>query len=187
LLACTAPQICVGGVCQTDRCLNKTCPTGSYCSDGNCIDLCVPGKCGDGQRCVAGECIPDTCATVPCPIPGQFCNPATGQCEVDRCPSVTCGAGMTCVPSTRACIPDPCRTIECPGDCWYCGVTNDGHGTCILDTNKCKQVDTKVGQRGGGEAGCGCAVGAEGGQGDRLGLGLLLLAFGLVVVGRRRR
>ena len=90
---------------------------------------------------------------------------------------------MTCVSSTNTCINDPCLTMRCPGDCYSCGVTKDGIGTCFIDGTKCQPVNVLVGQRGG--AGCACAV-----DGDRSGSGgafALLLALGLVVARRRRR
>jgi MYXO-CTERM domain-containing protein len=184
-LACTGTQLCVAGRCQDDRCLGVTCPSGRYCDDGTCKELCVPGSCPDGQRCVAGRtCETDMCWNVPC-LPGQFCNPTTGRCEVDRCPATQCGGGMVCVSSTNTCITDPCLTMRCPDDCYSCGVTRDGIGTCFVDGDKCKPVNIQVGQRGGA-AGCACAVD---GPGDRSGAGAvtLLLALGLVVVRRRRR
>jgi len=83
-----------------------------------------------------------------------------------------------------ACIPDPCATINCPGACWTCGVNPDGTGICNFNTTYCSNVVTNVGQRGGGNQGCGCAVGGVEGGGATTWLGLLL-GLGLVV-GRRR-
>jgi len=186
-LACTGTQLCVGGRCQEDKCLGVTCPSGRFCSDGVCKDLCLPGTCPEGQRCVgAGTCMEDKCKDVPC-TQNQFCNPTNGKCEADRCPATQsqCGGGMICVSSTNTCIDDPCLTMRCPGDCYSCGVTKDGIGTCFIDGNKCKPVNLQVGQRGG--AGCSCAV-----DGDHTGMGssgalALLMALGLVIARRRRR
>src|SRR4029079_15062 len=61
-LGCDSGQVCVGGVCQIDKCMTVPCTNGSYCSDGTCVDLCVPGKCTADQRCVAGACVEDKCA-----------------------------------------------------------------------------------------------------------------------------
>jgi MYXO-CTERM domain-containing protein len=181
-LACTAPQICVAGKCQDDKCLNVTCPAGQYCDSGACKDLCVPGKCAANERCIAGNCQADSCATVPCGDK-QFCNPQTGKCETDRCPATQCGAGNTCVSMTNTCVPDPCQTIRCPSDCWTCKVTADGIGTCIVDNDKCQQVNITVGQKGGGNAGCSCAVGESGSYGPLT----LLLGLALMVSRKRRR
>ncbi len=178
-MACTAPEICVGGICKTDKCLGKSCPDNTYCSDGTCIDLCIPGKCAKGERCAAGNCMPDVCADVIC-NQGKFCNPQTGVCETDRCPATQCGSGMTCVSMTNTCKVDPCSTIQCPSDCWHCGVTKDGIGTCLINDD-CKPVETQVGQRGGG-GGCGCET--AGGPGATSWLSLLALG---VVFARRRR
>jgi MYXO-CTERM domain-containing protein len=181
-LGCATGQLCVAGVCQTDKCLGVACGTGQYCDNGACVDLCEPGKCGSGQSCVAGACAPDPCAGVFCDQ-GMFCNPGTGQCEPNRCLAIQCGAGNQCVPSTHTCEADPCATIQCPNECWHCGISNDGQGTCLLD-DTCQPVETKVGQRGGGSVGCGCEVSG----GSRAGGWLaLFLALGLVVRRPRRR
>jgi MYXO-CTERM domain-containing protein len=181
-LACTGGKLCLAGVCKNDPCQGVTCPDGAYCSDGACKDLCVPGKCPDGQRCAGGQCFPDNCTTTVCPL-GQFCNQSTSACETDHCLTTPCGAGLICVSQTNTCTPDPCRTIQCPSDCWHCGVTSDGKGSCFLNDN-CGVVNNKVGQRGGGAAGCGCATGGELPAGGWLGA---LLALGFAAGRRRRR
>jgi MYXO-CTERM domain-containing protein len=181
-LACTGDKLCIAGVCQTDKCKDKQCPEGTYCDDGACKELCIPGKCPDGQRCAAGQCLPDKCFNVPCNA-DQYCNQNTGECVTNQCITTQCGAGMTCVSQSTTCKPDPCRTIECPSDCWHCGVTSDGIGTCIMNDD-CRPVNNQVGQRGGAE-GCSCAV--EGSGGTASVWLSLLAAVGLVVARRRRR
>ena len=184
---CPSGQLCIGGQCGADPCKGVTCGATQYCSNGSCVDLCDPSnsKCAAGQRCVAGNCLPDPCAGMFCPKAGDICDPTTVSCETNRCPAIQCPAGETCVATSASCEVDPCATIRCPGDCWTCGVTVDGIGTCLLNAS-CQSVTTKVGQRGGGESGCSCAVGDASGQGDaRSWLGLLL-GLGLIV-GRRRR
>ncbi len=174
-------KICIAGVCKTDPCKGVTCGAGSFCNNGTCTDLCLPGKCGVNERCVAGACMPDKCTNSIC-TQGKFCNQTTGKCEIDPCLTTQCGAGMACVSQNNTCLPDPCRTIQCPSDCWHCGVTTDGKGTCLLN-DACKPVENKVGQRGGGSAGCGCATG---GPSAPSGVGLLAL-LGLAGATRRRR
>jgi MYXO-CTERM domain-containing protein len=183
-LACTNGQLCLGGTCQNDPCAGVTCPQGQYCDKGSCTQLCIVGMCPAGQTCAAGKCSVDPCSGVVCNVQGQFCNPTTGACEVDKCAVTQCGAGKVCVSQTQACETDPCLTIKCPTDgCWTCGTTADGTGTCILNDQNCHVSQVKVGQRGGGDAGCGCAV-----EGDTGRASWLALAFGLAaLVGRRRR
>ncbi|HSY38285.1 MAG TPA: hypothetical protein VLA79_02120, partial [Polyangia bacterium] len=182
-LGCATGKICVGGVCQTDQCLGITCGSNQYCASGKCIDLCEPGKCGSNQTCVAGACQTDPCVNVQCDQ-NYFCNPASGACLPNPCLAMQCPIGQRCVPSTAGCETDPCSTINCPSQCWHCGITNDGKGTCLLN-NSCQPVQTQVGQRGGGESGCSYASGD--GDRDVSWMGMLL-ALGLVVgrrVGRR--
>jgi len=103
-------------------------------------------------------------------------------CETNRCLATQCGPGQTCVSTTDTCETDPCLTIDCPGDCWSCGVTIDGFGTCMLK-DSCQPVSINVGQKGGGEAGCSCAVGS----GDASSWTVLLVGLGLLMGRRRRR
>jgi MYXO-CTERM domain-containing protein len=194
--ACQAGQLCLDGLCKPDPCQGVTCSGTQYCSGGACVDLCDATKCLASQRCVNGNCLPDPCGGMYCP-PGKFCNPTTVACEANRCISTQCPAGEACVSTAAStstltsdiCEPDPCATINCPSNCWTCGVTTDGLGTCMpklapSGNPLCSAVVTNVGQRGGGEAGCSCAVG--GGTDARGWLGLVL-GLGLVVARRRRR
>ena len=181
MLACTGTQICIMGTCQDDPCHGVNCTGGTYCDKGMCKDLCVPGKCAKEERCVAGQCQPDPCWNVACPA-GLFCDPTTKKCETDLCPGTLCGAGMACVSQTNTCKADPCQTIHCPDDCWTCKLTPDGIGTCVADSDKCQQISITVGQKGGGNAGCGCEVGST--TNSPL---ALLLGLALVFVRRRRR
>jgi MYXO-CTERM domain-containing protein len=184
-LTCDQGQICYGGVCKADPCMGVTCANGSYCSNGQCVDTCIPGKCPAGNRCVAGQCIADKCDQVAC-APSQYCDPATGECKTDRCEVTQCGPGERCVSTTGLCAPDPCRLIDCPSDCWTCGTTADGTGTCLLKP-ECQQTITQVGQRGGGTRGFSCAVGGDGGGTGVAWPVALLLGAAVAFAARRRR
>jgi MYXO-CTERM domain-containing protein len=185
---CKNGQLCLDGQCGDDPCKGITCGGSQYCSNGTCVDLCDPSMCGAGQHCVGGQCMPDPCAQVFCQS-GQFCDPATATCVADHCLAIQCPTGEACVSTTaltdptEACIADPCATIDCPTACWTCGVTPDGKGTCMLK-DSCSPTVTNVGQRGGGDQGCGCVVGGQGSGGRATWLGVLL---GLGLVARRRR
>jgi MYXO-CTERM domain-containing protein len=180
--ACQGGLVCLNGLCKADPCKGVTCTGDQYCANGACVDLCDATKCLAGQRCVGGNCLPDPCANMYCP-PGQFCNPTSVACEPNRCLATQCPLGQACVSTTDSCVADPCATINCPSTCWTCGVTSDGLGTCMLK-DSCQSVTTNVGQRGGGEAGCSCAVG--GGPDGKGWLGLVL-GLGLFVARRRSR
>jgi MYXO-CTERM domain-containing protein len=193
---CKNGQLCLDGQCQDDPCQGITCGGSQYCSNGTCVDLCDKSMCAANQRCVGGKCAADPCAGVFCPQ-GQICDPATLACASDRCVAIQCPAGEACVSNTaisdpaNACIADPCATINCPSDCWTCGVNPDGTGTCNFKLGPnglplCAPTVTNVGQRGGGNQGCGCAVGGQESGGAPTWLGLLL-GLGLVVGRRRRR
>ena len=180
-LGCPSGQLCLGGQCQQNPCQNITCAAGQYCSAGTCVDLCDPAKCASGQRCVAGNCIADPCNGKFCPT-GEFCNPTTAACEQNKCLATQCGPGQTCVSATDTCVTDPCLTINCPSDCWTCGVTVDGKGTCMLK-DSCQPISISVGQKGGGESGCSCTVGGS----DAPSWTVLLVGLGLLLGRRRQR
>src|SRR5262249_3176663 len=63
---CPAGQVCVGGMCKDDPCLNiTTCAAGDYCftdgtSPGMCVGACL-SECADGQICDRGVCRADPC------------------------------------------------------------------------------------------------------------------------------
>jgi len=189
-LGCDSGKICVAGMCISDLCQGVTCGNNQYCKDGACQDLCTPGKCSSTQTCIAGQCKDDPCAGKFCQN-GLYCDTASGgQCLPNKCLAIQCQAGQQCVPSkatqsddpATACETDPCATISCPSQCWTCGITPDGVGTCNLNDN-CQPVTTKVGQHGGGESGCNCEVsGSDAGRS-----GWLVLAVGLAIVASRRR
>ena len=79
-VSCTSGQVCVDGVCvpgcgscggvmcsaglscdmASGACADTscgTCPSGTYCSSGHCVDDCTGAKCPAGQTCQAGKCV----------------------------------------------------------------------------------------------------------------------------------
>ncbi len=50
------------GFCSDDLCVGITCPTGTYCQAGMCLDSCATGPdtilCPAGEVCQLGQCIP---------------------------------------------------------------------------------------------------------------------------------
>ena len=83
-----------------DPCADVTCPSGTVCSDGNCVttDPCLNVTCGTDEVCSDGTCVSinvDPCADVNCPD-GQVCS--DGTCvDTDPCTGVTCDPGFSCV------------------------------------------------------------------------------------------
>jgi MYXO-CTERM domain-containing protein len=180
-LGCDPGQVCYEGSCRANKCAGVNCGAGEYCSDGKCLGLCPPGKCGDAQRCVNGACVDDKCSTVAC-ASFQYCDPADGKCKADSCDAMQCQAGERCVSTTSKCEPDPCRLMQCPTDCWMCDVTADGKGVCVLN-GQCTAEKTKTGQKGGG---CSCAIDPAGPSSAPWALAVLGLA-GALASRRRRR
>jgi hypothetical protein len=61
---CAAPLSCdiASGACADASC--GTCPSGTYCSAGHCVDDCTGAKCPAGQTCQAGKCVGGGSASV---------------------------------------------------------------------------------------------------------------------------
>ncbi|MCS6799601.1 MAG: hypothetical protein NZ898_13950 [Myxococcota bacterium] len=109
--ACDArPDSPTAGHCVDPGCERRTCPAGTVCEGGECVNACAGVVCPFGQRCERGACVPDACATVRCGA-DMVCR--EGRC-VARCDGVSCPEGTRCVDG--GCVPDPCAGVDCgPG------------------------------------------------------------------------
>ena len=94
-LACTAPQICIGGRCKTDPCLGVTCDDRPVLRRRHLQGPVRPGQVRR-RRALRGRRLPAR------PVPerplrqGQFCNPLTGEVRDRPLPGdpVRCGHGV---------------------------------------------------------------------------------------------
>ncbi|HET6924097.1 MAG TPA: hypothetical protein VFI16_13200, partial [Anaeromyxobacteraceae bacterium] len=164
---CPAGQACLTGTCQPDPCGGLSCPSGTFCRGGYCVQACVFVSCQVNERCGPdGFCVANPCHGKTCGA-GQVCR--DGLCEANGCAAVTCGAGQVCDTGSGDCVSDPCNGVSCPvGQCLggQCYSSNPGGGPAPPPA-----VPPEA------KSGCGC--GAAGGE-----LGLLLL--GLLLPWRRR-
>ncbi len=147
---------CVAGVCYRERCvynaeLGFTCTTrGTTCrlfgADPICVPLCA------GVTCAAGE----------------FCDKrSNGACVTDRCASIICPVGTTCVRN-------------------QCGRwTGPDGGVFVAKDPDAGPDDGGVSDPRATDVGCGCRVGGRTSRGRGWGLSAALLAL-LVLSGRRR-
>jgi hypothetical protein len=56
---CGTGEVCSSeGVCRQATCASVTCPTGSVCDNGRCVDTCIGAVCPGGGRCTDGRCTP---------------------------------------------------------------------------------------------------------------------------------
>lgn len=46
------------GTCRPNDCATVTCPQGSYCMGGRCLDSCAGAVCPGGGACMGGRCFP---------------------------------------------------------------------------------------------------------------------------------
>jgi MYXO-CTERM domain-containing protein len=195
--------------------MGVTCPYGSVCKNGGCVDPCAGVVCDDGFSCVEGFC--QSCECSDC-MGGKVCGDAN-VCVDTGCESQTCAAGSHC--SMGTCV-DDCAGAVCPlgqvcqmGDCVAdpnasvggsggSGGTGTG-GDFLLPTDPDPvgpSYGANASQEGGtggkksppmlssgqgdAEAAKGCACSVPGQQGGmRAALGLLLAAG--LLWGRRRR
>ncbi|HKO48961.1 MAG TPA: hypothetical protein VJV79_14620 [Polyangiaceae bacterium] len=124
------------GHCADPACASKTCPMGTACRAGECVDPCTGVVCPYGESCQLGQCV-DPCKGVTCPgdrvcekglclskcdcrgcDTGLSCG-KDGRCIDEACANVNCENGMICKGGT--CI-DPCVGVVCPKN----GVCNLG-------------------------------------------------------------
>jgi hypothetical protein len=64
-LPCAAGLECSAtgtGLCVEAGCGAVTCPGGTWCQAGNCVDACQGAVCPAGQKCETGNCVPDPAA-----------------------------------------------------------------------------------------------------------------------------
>lgn len=149
--------ICVAGVCYRDRCtyhpeLGFICASaGTSCRLTDGIPICVP-----------------ICAGVSCAA-GEFCDErSNGACVADRCSSIQCPIGTTCVNN-------------------QCGRWSGGDGGTFIveDGGTYAQDGGAAAPPTGADEGCGCRAGQVGAPGGPWGA-LLLGLFGLGARRRRR-
>ncbi len=190
---------------NTGNCINPceglTCPTGTTCKQGRCLD-CFALGCPTGQVCQTnashiGACVVDPCMGITCQ-PGQSCvngsctmaacggqcsagqvcenNQCVSSCTVDVCSGVNCGEGQACDPASGNCIADPCLRTNCGTQ--SCTIACDGTAQCAPHAG----VDVLA--TGGGGLSCQTTGGAGGGW---EGLVTLLVVLGGLWVPRRRR
>jgi hypothetical protein len=179
-LGCPSLQICFEGQCQEDPCALVSCGSEEYCDGGACVPICYLGSCKPGQRCGHdGLCEADPCADVTCPT-GELC--VEGDCEADICSLVYCAPGTFCIPPGD-CVPNPCPLLDCPQGT-ECRVSLTGDGQCVPLSDR-PPDEPILRLTAGGRGGCACDV-SRGGAGDPI-LPVIVLAFFLVRVSRRRR
>lgn len=107
---CGAGMVCdTDGVCREPPCVGKTCPDGTTCVGGACVDACTGVKCPYGQVCRVGVCV-DPCASLKCG-PEEAC--VDGLCK-PGCACAGCKTGMTCDATSKKCGPTACLGKGCP-------------------------------------------------------------------------
>ncbi len=125
---------CVGGVCNGDPCVGKTCntPPSNYCADAsNLVVYSATGTCSGGTcsytstsqfcsfGCEAGKCKGDPCSGVSCTTPpSSYCvGPTTlrSYATTGSCSGGTCSYASTDV--TCPCSGGKCLECSVDGDC----------------------------------------------------------------------
>jgi len=161
-VTCPEGSKCVGGTCL-DPCAGATCPKGQACIAGNCVDPCVAISCDTSQVCVAGACV-DKCQCAGCPATDQ-CEPS-GLCNPAACVGKTCPAGQYCA-SDGTCT-DSCTGVTCPAGqacaAGQCAPVTTGTGGAAGDGGIGLGGGISLG--GGSSGGSGGSGAAGGGSGN---------------------
>ena len=140
--ACPKGYACTNGFCLPDKCVGISCPVGSFCRAGACVNPCDGVQCASGEVCQRGACVADNCYGKGCPLAGQVClenscqdHPCAGvRCALGQycsdgfckssCGRVACGAGGRCVDGR--CV---AGSASCAGDSCGAGIPCNG-GLC---------------------------------------------------------
>jgi MYXO-CTERM domain-containing protein len=114
---CPPDQICdeASGRCVSPGCQSVTCPPGSVCVGGACVEACDGVVCPHGQTCVGDECI-DLCGGVACD-PGEVCVQGVCVAGCGTCGGLTCDVGFLCDETSGACLDASCPA-GCPAGTW---------------------------------------------------------------------
>ena len=126
-LACTAPEICVGGVCKTDKCLGKSCPDEHVLLGRHLHRPLRPRQVRQGRALRRRHLPARRLRRRHLHARASSATRRRARARPTAARRTQCGAGMTCVSMTNTCKVDPCSTIQCPSDCWHCGVDQGRH------------------------------------------------------------
>ncbi len=157
-VTCPNGTRCSGGNC-VDLCSGITCPNGQLCRGGRCADLCEGVQCNECTVCRGGSCVAK-CTSTGCPLT-ETCDAVTGRCIDRRCVGLSCTDGTEC--RTDRCV-DRCQGVRCPrgqacnaGQCVASSVLPDG-GVVVIDSGTSDgSTGTVDGGRGSrGNSGCKC-------------------------------
>jgi hypothetical protein len=169
----------IGGACTADT----QCDTG-HCVDGVCCETASCGTCASCDQVTnlsPGPPPPGTIGT-----PG-VCSPVTGAQDPDTCTGdKTCDLTGACKggPGAACTVPSDCASGSCPNGCC------DGVACVGPDGGPVGGSSSGSGSGGGGGSsskGCGCTVGARGGDVVPAGAGVILFALGVLARRSRRR
>ncbi len=192
-VTCTGDTVCHAGKCAA-VCDGVVCPHGQTCVGNACVDLCAGVACSAGEVCRDGVCLPGcgSCSGVTCASP-LSCDKSTHDCVDPSCPG-GCAAGTYC--KNGSCV-DDCNGAVCPdgqtcqnGTCGASGSGGSGGGLSLDGGNTTDGGGGTSGGIGysppssGSGGGCGCLVAGDPRNDDG---GLVLFAFGALLIGFRRR
>ena len=166
--------------CVIDLCCGVRCGEKQFCepTTGACTDTCIDKVCPTGQVCLDGQCGAPRCAGVMC-REIEVCDPRSGQCVPNLCGAASCVPGFTCC--AGMCNQDLCKNLRCPQN--YRCITDPISCSHNCDTLIVpdQDQDKLVGAGGGGLA---CNLRDSRPSGDVI---LLLAALALVRSPRRKR
>jgi len=192
-VSCAAGERCAGGACL-GVCGGVVCPPGQNCVGGTCQNLCDVVECGACETCDSGNCR-TRCEVTGCGA-GEVCE-ETGVCVEEACFGVLCGPGRICRAGLCA---SACDGVVCPagemclrGACAApvvvvpdAGVGEPDAGMMMVQVDAGRPDAGRISAPPPDDGGCGCAVPGER-RGNGTGAMVALIAFGLLLVGRRRR
>jgi hypothetical protein len=156
---CREGYVCDYATCRPPCTRDEFCTAPDSCMQGRCKGACQTDEdCKSPTRCRGGKCIPP-CKTDEDCVPGNVCNPQTGDCSPK--PGIPMGQACTpadecatayCLPTRRICSVKCTASAKCPSG-YVCGlekVDKEKNGTFESVEADCVPV------KGKGVAGAPC-------------------------------
>lgn len=211
---CPNAQTCQKEECKRDPCHEKKCGAGEFCSNGDCRKTCSVTTCDAGKVCDNGKCRDDVCKDKTCKD-DEFC--ILGQCQSKVCQDGRCGKARYCKndkceddPCFYVTCPDPAKevcTLDDEGKAQCVaksskpqdekGTTEQTQEETVVEDGGSSTTGPEAGKEPvkdentvipefpvidkGGKDGCGCSASSSNP------FSFLLILFGLVLLGARRR
>ncbi|TNE44609.1 MAG: hypothetical protein EP343_28535 [Deltaproteobacteria bacterium] len=171
---CDAGKVCDNGTCRDDACKDASCGNDEYCILGQCQPkVCKDGSCGTARYCKNNACEDDPCFHVACP------DPTKEVCTLDDEGKAQCVSKSAKPPEEKGTTEN--IATETVAEDGGTTVTSEAGKEPVKDDSAPIDLSFPPPPDRGDTGGCKCSA-SSGNP-----LSFLLLLFGLVLLGVRRK